>query len=171
MRFNVLARPPIVIDHTQHRNLLENISTTDGSSASSALFEQQPREETGSSAFAVQLKKLYRVLMNVKAKALKLHDWEVPNVSLRQPNRTQPDSEAEEQEKWSKFVAEHECVVALEHLQDYLYYAYKFYSMLLEKCSLDAFKSGWLEALSDLSRYRMEITLKSWNKSCLLKVF
>ncbi|TDL27426.1 hypothetical protein BD410DRAFT_818864 [Rickenella mellea] len=185
-------------------------STTDGSSASSALFEQQPREETGSSAFAVQLKKLYRVIMNVEAKALKLHGREAPEVSLRRPNHTQPDSEAEEQEKWSKFVAEHktlaesmhnllqltsapllpaslrniptkyniitrlwthafnmpletlrrasfQSVVALEHLQDYLYYAYKFYSMLLEERNLDVFKSGWLEALGDLARYRMAI--------------
>ncbi|TDL19150.1 hypothetical protein BD410DRAFT_877077 [Rickenella mellea] len=88
MRSNVLARPPIVLDRTKHpapkssARLFDFIfaysitssnftlsSTTDGSSASSALF----REETGGSAFAVQLKKLYRVIKNVEAKALKLH--------------------------------------------------------------------------------------------------
>ena len=47
--------------------------------------------------------------------------------------------------------------VALEHLQDFIIYAYKFYSLLLEDRMLDSFKSGWLEALGDLARYRMAI--------------
>ncbi len=47
--------------------------------------------------------------------------------------------------------------IALEHLQDFIIYAYEFYSMLLEEHNLDSFKSGWLEALGDLARYRMAI--------------
>ena len=47
--------------------------------------------------------------------------------------------------------------VALEHLQDFIYYAYTFYTVLLEKHSLDNFKNGWLEALGDLARYRMAV--------------
>ena len=47
--------------------------------------------------------------------------------------------------------------VALELLQDFIYYAYTFYTALLEKHSLDSFKNGWLEALGDLARYRMAV--------------
>jgi hypothetical protein len=47
--------------------------------------------------------------------------------------------------------------LALEHLQDFIYYAYTFYTGLLEEPTLDSFKSGWLEALGDLARYRMAV--------------
>jgi len=47
--------------------------------------------------------------------------------------------------------------LALEHLQDFIYYAYTFYTSLLEPPTLDSFKSGWLEALGDLARYRMAV--------------
>ena len=48
-------------------------------------------------------------------------------------------------------------VIALEHLQDFIIYAYTFYTMLLEEQNLESFKAGWLEALGDLARYRMAI--------------
>lgn len=47
--------------------------------------------------------------------------------------------------------------IALEHLQEYINYAYTFYTVLLEEQTLEGFKSGWLEALGDLARYRMAI--------------
>lgn len=47
--------------------------------------------------------------------------------------------------------------LALEHLQDFIYYAYTFYTGLLEEPSLNPFKAGWLEALGDLARYRMAV--------------
>lgn len=47
--------------------------------------------------------------------------------------------------------------LALEHLQDFIYYAYTFYTGLLEEPNLATFKSGWLEALGDLARYRMAV--------------
>lgn len=47
--------------------------------------------------------------------------------------------------------------LALEHLQDFIYYAYTFYTGLLEEPSLRSFRSGWLEALGDLARYRMAV--------------
>ena len=47
--------------------------------------------------------------------------------------------------------------LALEHLQDFIYYAYTFYTGLLEVPTLNPFKSGWLEALGDLARYRMAV--------------
>jgi protein SMG6 len=47
--------------------------------------------------------------------------------------------------------------LALEHLQNFIYYAYTFYTGLLEEPSLNPFKSGWLEALGDLAWYRMAV--------------
>ncbi|KAG5645823.1 hypothetical protein DXG03_005164 [Asterophora parasitica] len=47
--------------------------------------------------------------------------------------------------------------LALEHLQDFIYYAYTFYTGLLEEPTLSGFKGGWLEALGDLARYRMAV--------------
>ena len=47
--------------------------------------------------------------------------------------------------------------LALEHLQDFIYYAYSFYTGLLEEPILISFRSGWLEALGDLARYRMAV--------------
>ena len=45
-----------------------------------------------------------------------------------------------------------------EHLQDFIYYAYTFYTGLLEEPTLNSFKSGWpLEALGDLTWYRMAV--------------
>ena len=43
-------------------------------------------------------------------------------------------------------------------MQDFIYYAYGFYTGLLEEPTLSAFKSGWLEALGDLARYRMAVS-------------
>lgn len=42
--------------------------------------------------------------------------------------------------------------LALEHLQDFIYYAYSFYTGLQEE---PIFRSDWLETLGDLARYRM----------------
>jgi protein SMG6 len=47
--------------------------------------------------------------------------------------------------------------LALEHLQEFIYYAYTFYTGLLEEPSLKTFRNGWLEALGDLARYRMAV--------------
>ncbi|KAL4251674.1 hypothetical protein ABKN59_003762 [Abortiporus biennis] len=49
-------------------------------------------------------------------------------------------------------------VVALEHLQDFIYHAYTFYTLLLEERNLGAFRSAWLEALGDLARYRIAVS-------------
>ncbi|KXN82534.1 Telomerase-binding protein EST1A [Leucoagaricus sp. SymC.cos] len=45
--------------------------------------------------------------------------------------------------------------LALELLQEFIYYAYTFYISLVEDPQLVTFRSGWLEALGDLARYRM----------------
>ena len=46
---------------------------------------------------------------------------------------------------------------ALEHLQDFIYYAYTFYTDLLEEHILNAFKLGWLGFLDDLTCCRMAV--------------
>ena len=48
-------------------------------------------------------------------------------------------------------------LLALEHLQDFIYYAYTFYTGILEEQDLRPFRAGWLEALGDLARYRMAV--------------
>jgi protein SMG6 len=47
--------------------------------------------------------------------------------------------------------------LALEHLIDFIYYAYSFYTGLLEESTYKSFRSNWLEALGDLARYRMAV--------------
>ncbi|QRV72684.1 Est1 DNA/RNA-binding domain protein [Ceratobasidium sp. AG-Ba] len=46
---------------------------------------------------------------------------------------------------------------AFEHLNDYIYYAYGFYSCLFEEDFLEKFRPAWIEALGDLARYRMAV--------------
>ena len=43
-------------------------------------------------------------------------------------------------------------------LQEFIYYAYTFYTCLFEERNLSAFRGGWVEALGDLARYRMAVT-------------
>lgn len=45
--------------------------------------------------------------------------------------------------------------IALEYLQDFIYYSYTFYCGLLKERNLFDFRSTWVEALGDLARYRM----------------
>lgn len=57
-------------------------------------------------------------------------------------------------------------LVALEHLQGFIYYAYTFYTGLLVQETSKDFKSGWLEAVGDLARYMMAVaTMVTGNTS------
>jgi len=49
-------------------------------------------------------------------------------------------------------------IVALEHLQDFIYYAHTFYSCLFEEENLSVYRSSWVESLGDLARYRMAVS-------------
>ncbi|OCH95657.1 hypothetical protein OBBRIDRAFT_767535 [Obba rivulosa] len=49
--------------------------------------------------------------------------------------------------------------IALEYLQDFMVYTYTFYGALLEEERLEAFRGDWLEALGDVSRYFMAVTV------------
>ncbi|PPR08027.1 hypothetical protein CVT24_010868 [Panaeolus cyanescens] len=189
-------------------------STTDGSSASSALFDQRPgqTDESGNNAFSIQLKKLYRGITSLEAKVQKEDAEEgeealTARVMLKGKELEQDDIE---KEKWKKRISDHKQLaelihtlltislapsvpaslrniptkyniivrlwtfgfhklleslrhssftspLALEHLQDVIYYAYTFYTGLLEEPTLNPFKAGWLEALGDLARYRMAV--------------
>lgn len=45
----------------------------------------------------------------------------------------------------------------LDHLVDFLHYAYGFYTLLLQEHAVSGFKSIWCEQLGDLARYRMAV--------------
>ncbi|KAI0085483.1 hypothetical protein BDY19DRAFT_966394 [Irpex rosettiformis] len=47
--------------------------------------------------------------------------------------------------------------VALEHLVSFIYYAYTFYSGLLDELNLAPFVGNWVESLGDLARYRSAV--------------
>ncbi|TIB71831.1 hypothetical protein E3Q23_03635 [Wallemia mellicola] len=54
----------------------------------------------------------------------------------------------------------------LDHLSDFVYHAYAFYTNLLEEPVLSPFKASWIEALGDLARYRMAVSsIESANSS------
>ncbi|CAO1632740.1 unnamed protein product [Sympodiomycopsis kandeliae] len=45
----------------------------------------------------------------------------------------------------------------MDHLTDFIYYAYGFYTTLLEDETFQRFRSVWLENLGDLARYRVAV--------------
>ena len=47
--------------------------------------------------------------------------------------------------------------IALEYLQEFIYYAYTFYTAFLERNTFKEYRASWLEALGDLARYRIVI--------------
>ena len=54
---------------------------------------------------------------------------------------------------------------ALEILTDFIYYAYKFYTELLEEHNLHTFRGKWLEALGDLASYRMAVAIHEQSRA------
>ena len=58
--------------------------------------------------------------------------------------------------------------VAMEMLSEFIYYAYGFYTGLLEEQLLESFKASWLEALGDLARYRMALASHTASASAAL---
>ncbi|KAF8162971.1 hypothetical protein B0H34DRAFT_744517 [Crassisporium funariophilum] len=189
-------------------------STTDGSSASSALFDGRPnQEESGNNVFSIQLKKLYRAITNLETKIKQEDSTEETDEAMGSRvmlKGKEVENDELEKEKWKKQISDHKNLaeiihnlleislapsvpaslrniptkyniivrlwtyafhklleslrrasftspLALEHLQDFIYYSYTFYTGLLEEHTLNSFKSGWLEALGDLARYRMAV--------------
>ncbi|KAJ6546460.1 hypothetical protein DFH09DRAFT_1171098 [Mycena vulgaris] len=191
-------------------------STTDGSSASSALFDRRSHpagDDRGTNVFAIQLKKLYRAITDLETKVKQEDDADDPDDAGRvliKPKAPADDDLEKEKDKWKRQIEDHKELaeiihnlleislapsvpaslrniptkyniiirlwsfafyklleslrrasftspLALEHLQDFIYYAYTFYTGLLEEPTLNPFKSGWLEALGDLARYKMHV--------------
>ncbi|KAJ7172704.1 hypothetical protein C8R46DRAFT_1086975 [Mycena filopes] len=192
-------------------------STTDGSSASSALFDRKSHpngDDRGTNVFAIQLKKLYRAITDLETKVKQEDSDETEDsgrVFLKAKEGQEDEVERDkEREKWKRQIEDHKelaeiihnlleislapsvpaslrniptkyniitrlwtfafhklleslrrasftSALALEHLQDFIYYAYTFYTGLLEEPTLNPFKSGWLEALGDLARYKMAV--------------
>jgi hypothetical protein len=103
-------------------------STTDGSSASSALFDRHGAsgsrgEDGGNNVFSIQLKKLYRAITNLETK-VKMEDVEDPDdsssavaalgagaarITLKGKELETPKSTEEEleREKWKNQIADH----------------------------------------------------------------
>jgi protein SMG6 len=84
-------------------------NTTDGSSASSAVFDR-PTEEPGNNAFAVQLKKLYRGISALEAKILSEDaddgGIEDPGIVVYGREKEISDEDPEVQ-KWNKLIGDH----------------------------------------------------------------
>ncbi len=53
----------------------------------------------------------------------------------------------------------------LDHLTEFIYYAYSFYSALHESERYKCFRRAWIESLGDLSRYRMAVAGLAANMS------
>jgi hypothetical protein len=91
-------------------------SNTDGSSASSAVFDR-PNEEHGNNAFAVQLKRLYRDISALETKILKedaeesVDDTRVV-VQGRGKGVTHEDAKVQ---KWNKLIGDHKRYVSSTH--------------------------------------------------------
>ncbi|KAJ3496287.1 hypothetical protein NLJ89_g10508 [Agrocybe chaxingu] len=187
-------------------------STTNASSASSALFEGRPNrgqgtEDSSNNVFSIQLRKLYHAILNLETKIkqedsmdetedgmnsrVMLKGKEVENDELEREDGgkelaeimhnlleislapSEPASLRNIPTKYSitvrlrtytfhKLLESLLCAssvspLALGHLQDFIYYAYTFYTGLLEEPTLNSFKLGWLETLGDLARYRMAV--------------
>ncbi|KAI9433991.1 hypothetical protein H4582DRAFT_1983834 [Lactarius indigo] len=188
-----------------------------GSSAPSSLFESKPREESKTSAFSAQLKKLYRDISALESKILA--DSGEPQDESRivikgGPSMGSEDSREgtmEKSDRGSQATHNDGCRlselmlrlleislapgvpaslrnipekyniiirlwtncfyrllenlrryslnsrIALEYLQEFIYYAYTFYTALLERETFKDYRPGWLEALGDLARYRIVI--------------
>ncbi|KAJ3717157.1 hypothetical protein C8R42DRAFT_744289 [Lentinula raphanica] len=55
--------------------------------------------------------------------------------------------------------------IAMEFLQEFIIYAYTFYTRLYEEEHLSDYRSNWLEALGDLARCRMAVAVMTANSN------
>jgi len=94
-------------------NFTLSSSTTDGSSAPSSLFDHKPREESKTSAFSAQPKKLYRDISALETKILA--DSGEPRDESRIVIKGDPSTRTEEVEKarWKKATDDHKQYASL----------------------------------------------------------
>jgi len=81
--------------------------STDGSSASSALFEGKPRSETTGTVLSAQLKRLYREISLLEAKVSREDGDEIldePRVMLKGKEKKDDDTE---RDRWKRVLEDH----------------------------------------------------------------
>jgi len=81
--------------------------STDGSSASSALFEGKPRSETAGTVLSAQLKRLYREISLLEAKVSREDGDETldePRVMLKGKEKKDDDTE---RDRWKRVLEDH----------------------------------------------------------------
>ena len=81
--------------------------STDGSSASSALFEGKPRSETTGTVLSAQLKRLYREISLLEAKVSREDGEEAldePRVTLKGKEKKDEDTE---RDRWKRVLEDH----------------------------------------------------------------
>jgi len=134
VRFSVMARPQlsapgrpsptpkssrdyVSASSTSSYTAFTLSSTTDGSSASSALFDGRPnRDQDGNSVFSVQLKKLYREITNLKIKVKQedsMDDADDVMSSTVVLKGKEVENEDLEKEKWKKQISDHQMLVSI----------------------------------------------------------
>ncbi|KIM63532.1 hypothetical protein SCLCIDRAFT_24196 [Scleroderma citrinum Foug A] len=126
--------------------------TTDNSSVSSTLFDgtRPPREDPSNNASTVQLKKLYHSISTLESKILNKDsddNADEGHVLLKGHGHDVSEDELEQQK----------CKESYPTISDFIYFAYTFYTNVLEEPTLCTFHSGWFEALGNLARYHMAI--------------
>lgn len=79
--------------------------STDGSSASSALFDGKPRSETTGTVLSAQLKRLYREISLLEAKVSREDgDEDEPRVTLKGKEKKDDDAE---RDRWKRVLEDH----------------------------------------------------------------
>ncbi|KAM6500105.1 hypothetical protein JOM56_003119 [Amanita muscaria] len=127
---HMLPRPP------------PSLSSTTDSSTLSALFDFDHMVKDS--------KQVWRVTSNKKTPKTIRTSFLIKGRESETTNKIEKD----ESLRRASFTSQ----VALEHLQDFMSYAYTFYTRLLEnETTFEDFKTGWLEALRDIARYRMPV--------------
>lgn len=103
-----------------HSTLSSNFTlSTDGSSASSALFDGKPHAESSTNALSTQLKRLYRAISAVEAKII--HDDEnepqdEPRVLLKGKDGKDEDAE---KDRWKRLLDDNKKYVVISLLRTY----------------------------------------------------
>jgi hypothetical protein len=96
------------------------LSSTDGSSAPSSLFDRKPRDEPKTNAFSNQLKKLYRDISHLETKLLA--DSGEPQDENRIVIKGGPSAGADDAEKarWKTLIEDHKRYAPFVFPQSYL---------------------------------------------------
>ncbi|KAJ3748275.1 hypothetical protein EV360DRAFT_56930 [Lentinula raphanica] len=67
--------------------------------------------------------------------------------------------------QYTNEVQHHHAIMADRFLQEFIIYAYTFYTRLYEEEHLSDYRSNWLEALGDLARCRMAVAVMTANNN------